>query len=153
MYRGIILHYPKSFYSHSGSFYPHPGCYLFDLARMDDKHSCELDKSYFNFDLIFVCHQNIASSPPPSSPRDSSPFNDNPPLSPPNTIEQQPSLSSPNNAREHQPILDKQGNTPGFLPKSDEGWASFDERDRQGTISSFKKSFTLQIISISNVIL
>ncbi|XP_033635242.1 ralBP1-associated Eps domain-containing protein 1-like isoform X4 [Asterias rubens] len=75
---------------------------------------------------------NIASSPPPSSPRDSSPFNDNPPLSPPNTIEQQPSLSSPNNAREHQPILDKQGNTPGFLPKSDEGWASFDERDRQG---------------------
>ncbi|XP_071801008.1 ralBP1-associated Eps domain-containing protein 1-like isoform X2 [Asterias amurensis] len=75
---------------------------------------------------------NIASSPPPSSPRDSSPFNDNPPLSPPNTMEKQPSLSSPINAREHQPILDKQGNTPGFLPKSDEGWASFDERDRQG---------------------
>ncbi|XP_038059151.1 ralBP1-associated Eps domain-containing protein 1-like isoform X2 [Patiria miniata] len=77
---------------------------------------------------------HMTGSPPPSSPRDSSPFNDNPPVISPNHpvgLERHQSLPSPISPREHRPMFDKQGSIPGFGPVTDEGWASF-AKDRKG---------------------
>ncbi|XP_022098199.1 ralBP1-associated Eps domain-containing protein 1-like [Acanthaster planci] len=88
---------------------------------------------------------NIAGSPPPSSPRDSSPFSETPAIiSPPHPVglERHQSLPSPISPREHRPMFDKQGSVPGYGPVTDEGWASF-EKDRQGEIQATQPTQSL----------